>query len=232
MKRTGSKGLMAFWADIAPDYVTSFREWHNCEHVTERVSIPGFHAGRRYVGIDGAPLFLMYYETESAAVLAGPDYHARLNAPTPWTKASLPHFRNPDRNVFSLLAECGAPAPTEAPYTVALRFNLPADREAALRKALVEDWAPKVAALDGVFRARVYEIDREVSGIKTEEAKLHGAEAGTQFYLVMIDAASGDLARSDAFKAVDAALARERVQETIGAYWLDLALYAPSRYLD
>ena len=47
-------GLMAFWADIDTDYEMRFLEWHNCEHMPERVSVPGFCEGRRYRGIDYA----------------------------------------------------------------------------------------------------------------------------------------------------------------------------------
>jgi hypothetical protein len=49
MKRTpafvNSQGLLAFWADIDSDYVLRFQQWHNCEHMPERLSIPGFLGG-------------------------------------------------------------------------------------------------------------------------------------------------------------------------------------------
>ncbi|MCH8883074.1 MAG: hypothetical protein IIA41_06190, partial [SAR324 cluster bacterium] len=124
MKRTGSKGLMGFWVDIDDGYLLRFQEWHNCEHIPERVSLPGFNVGRRYRGLDGAPTFFMFYETDDAAVLGSEAYLSALNRPTPWTRESLAQFRNPNRNVYTLLAEEGAPAPTEAPYLVTLRFNL------------------------------------------------------------------------------------------------------------
>ena len=41
MAMTGT-GLMAFWAEIDESYVDRFRQWHNCEHMPERVSVPGF----------------------------------------------------------------------------------------------------------------------------------------------------------------------------------------------
>ncbi len=58
MGRTGSKGLMGFWADIDEDYVLRFQEWHNYEHIPERVGIPGFNAGRRYRGWTAHPCSL------------------------------------------------------------------------------------------------------------------------------------------------------------------------------
>jgi hypothetical protein len=55
MKRQGlqvSRGLMVFWADIDADYLPRFQEWHNTEHIPERISIPGFNVGRRYRGAE------------------------------------------------------------------------------------------------------------------------------------------------------------------------------------
>ncbi len=46
-KLADATGLMIIWADIDLNYVLRFQEWHNCEHVPERMSIPGFLRGRR-----------------------------------------------------------------------------------------------------------------------------------------------------------------------------------------
>ncbi len=51
-----------------------FHEWHNREHMPERVGIPGFRRGRRYVAISGAPEFFNLYEADSPETLAGQDY--------------------------------------------------------------------------------------------------------------------------------------------------------------
>jgi len=32
-------GFMGFWSDIESNYLSSYQEWHNCEHMPERVSI-------------------------------------------------------------------------------------------------------------------------------------------------------------------------------------------------
>ena len=63
-------GLMAFWAEIDADYEMRFLEWHNCEHMPERVSVPGFREGRRYRDVGDAPWYLMTYLTENAGVSA------------------------------------------------------------------------------------------------------------------------------------------------------------------
>jgi hypothetical protein len=47
-QNTGSVscGLMAFWASFERQDLARYVEWHNCEHMAERVSIPGFQTGR------------------------------------------------------------------------------------------------------------------------------------------------------------------------------------------
>jgi hypothetical protein len=88
------KGAVAIWHDIAPEGLAEFYAWHGNEHMPERVGIPGFLRGRRYEAVDAKLGFFNLYETVDAAVVAGDAYRARLNAPTPWTIATVKHFRH------------------------------------------------------------------------------------------------------------------------------------------
>jgi len=175
-------GLMAFWARIEESYLERFRRWHNSEHMPERVSIPGFLAGQRYLGHGTNNFFLMMYETSEPAVLGGADYLARLNAPTAWTRESLPHFREPARNIYRRLAVQGKSDLFGAPCMVSVRFN--AD---AADAGLVERVAPQA----GVARTRLFEIDAEISGIQTSERKIYGGGPGQQRWLLLVECAIG-----------------------------------------
>ena len=218
MKREGSLGLMAFWADIDADYLLRFQEWHNCEHIPERISVPGFNVGRRYRGIGEAPGFLMFYETDAASVFASDAYMARLNDPTPWTQEALTYFRNPSRNIYRLLAEAGQAAPMEAPYIQTFRFNMEAETAAQL----AAQWLPTAASGDGVHRVRLYAVDEEISGIMTSERQIYGGGPGQQKYLAMIEASQNDTGGvlPDAF--ADAA------DLFADSFWLEIALYPSS----
>src|SRR5262249_7140143 len=99
--------VVAIWNDIEPAARTDFIEWHNREHVPERVAIPGFLRGRRYVASEGAPEFFTLYEAESRDVLVGPDYLARLNNPTPWTRNTTRFFRNTSRGICRIASTRG-----------------------------------------------------------------------------------------------------------------------------
>ena len=94
------QAVVAIWNGIAEEGRTEFYEWHNREHMPERVGIPGFRRGRRYIAKYGHPEFFTLYEADSAEVLVGQDYLNRLNNPTPWTKLVPPtYFRDTSRGI-------------------------------------------------------------------------------------------------------------------------------------
>lgn len=93
------QGAVAIWHDIVPEGRADFYAWHGREHMPERVDIPGFRRGRRYIAIDAGLEFFNLYETDSPAVLTGEAYQARLNDPTIWTKSISRHFRRVARSL-------------------------------------------------------------------------------------------------------------------------------------
>lgn len=187
MAQAAPSGLMAFWADIETSYEHRFLEWHNCEHMPERVSVPGFCEGRPYHGIGDAPAYLMMYFTETAEVLHSPLYVARLNDPTPWTQESLTHFRNASRNVYDLVASAGSGGLVAAPYIMTIRFDAAgASPEAALNE-IEQKLLPAWAALDGVGTVRLYKINAAISGIETAERSIYGGGPGAQGCLLLVE---------------------------------------------
>src|SRR5262249_45357292 len=88
------QGVGAIWNDTLPEGRAEFYEWHNREHMPERVGIPGFRRGRRYIALDARPEFFTLYETDGPHTLSGAEYLTRLNNPTPWTLRATRAFRN------------------------------------------------------------------------------------------------------------------------------------------
>ncbi|MEE9612841.1 MAG: hypothetical protein V3W19_16430, partial [Desulfatiglandales bacterium] len=129
MKAYHAKGMMAFWTDIDDEDLLEVQKWHNCEHMTERVSIPGFIVGRRYRGVDNAPTFFISYETKDTDVLKSEAYLHALSNSTPWTKRALTFFRNNIRNIYTLISKEGTAPATEAPFNFIIRFNIENDSE-------------------------------------------------------------------------------------------------------
>lgn len=180
-------GLMAFWADIDTDYLLRFQEWHNCEHIPERVSIPGFREGRRYRLREREAAFLMMYDTDSTAVLSSEPYLDALNAPTPWTGEALRHFRSPVRNIYELVFAAGAAGDFAAPWIASLRFNAPDVPRA---------WLRRTTDAPGVTRARLFSIDEQTSNIMTSERGVYGGGPGEQQHLALVETSTPEAAET------------------------------------
>jgi hypothetical protein len=81
--------LICSWLDINPADHNEFREFHDREHLFERLDLSGFNRGRRFGAIDASADFLIIYEVDDLATLTSEAYLARLNSPTPSTLRSV-----------------------------------------------------------------------------------------------------------------------------------------------
>ena len=102
------KGILAIWHDLDPAGEADFREWHTRQHMPERLSVPGFLRGCRYIAVKGTPQLFNFYQTERPETLTSAAYVERLNNPTPWTQQVVPYFRNINRSAGRVLASMGA----------------------------------------------------------------------------------------------------------------------------
>lgn len=225
-----SQGLMAFWASFESQELPRYVEWHNCEHMAERVSIPGFQTGRRYV-VDGEPgRFLQFYETETSSVLGSKPYMDALNNPSPWTKEALTWFRDPVRNIYELIGSCGEPGMFTAPYLAALRFNLDDDQVDELLPIYSGEWLAAICDNPLVVRARLYRVDEAISKIMTSERKIYGGGPGGQRYLAFIEIAKPFDQVGDVIAEVSQHVFQNghgRLDEFADQTWLDFGLDKP-----
>jgi len=159
------EAVVAIWNGIAPEGRAEFYAWHLREHMPERVGIPGFRRGRRYVAADAAtaPEFFTLYEADTIQVLQGADYAARLNAPTAWTRRAVAHFRDTARSLARVVASHG---PGAGGALLTLRF----DAEEAALGALAALLA-RAAEAPRVTGAHLCVTDEAASGVVTEEKR-------------------------------------------------------------
>ena len=68
------KGAVAIWQDLIPEARQDYYEWHNRQHVPERLGIPGFRRARRFVAVHGGPQFYTLYEADSYDDVSGKAY--------------------------------------------------------------------------------------------------------------------------------------------------------------
>jgi len=102
---------VAMWWDVAPEARAEWEDWHSTEHMPERLAIPGFLRGTRWVAESGEPSYFVSYEVASLETLTGGAYLERLNNPTPWSRKMMPHHRNMVRSLCVLRAGWGGGLP-------------------------------------------------------------------------------------------------------------------------
>jgi hypothetical protein len=98
---------IAMWWDVTSEMRPQWEDWHTHEHMPERVAIPGFLRGSRWVAASGAPSYFVLYELDRVETLNGAAYLARLNDPTPWSRQMMPHHRNMVRSLCEVRASFG-----------------------------------------------------------------------------------------------------------------------------
>ena len=158
------KGAMVFWNDVIAEGEADFNHWHVFEHIPERVGVPGFLRGRRYVAVAAEPKYFNFYETETFATLTSKPYLDRLNNPTPWTRRSLANFRNSNRTLCAVTASFGV---GEGAAILTLRF-VPKPGSAPDLTRLIEPLCRR----PGVVGAHLLHGDRGASQAETREKAL------------------------------------------------------------
>jgi len=182
------KAFLAIWNDTLPEHDAEWVRWHTREHMPERVSVPGFLAGRRCLdpSRDVHRYFPLYEGTDVSVFSAAP-YLERLNNPTPWTKQTASYFCNFLRSACMTVADAGS-------GTGGVLGTMRLDRNGATGGLIIEKAQQLVASLtdqSGILRARIGMADDRVSGIETEERRLRPKVAAPSLDgVLMIDGIS------------------------------------------
>jgi hypothetical protein len=172
MRRKGDSALLGqaavlIWNDVAPEGREQFYEWHDKEHMPERLSLPGFHRGRRFISAGHSPEWLTIYEAVDVGALVSREYLARLNAPTPATASALKHFRNTSRAVCRVVKSIGL---STGGQVLAMRLNVDAKQANAMSRYLCDDALPRAIARTGVVACHLFAADSSASYVNTAES--------------------------------------------------------------
>ncbi|MGI9302339.1 MAG: hypothetical protein ACR2RB_06475 [Gammaproteobacteria bacterium] len=164
-------GAVAIWHDITPEGRQQFYAWHGTEHMPERVAIPGFLRGRRYIAVRAELEFFNLYEARSPQVLTGPDYLHRLNNPTPWTTATVKHFRRVARSLCRVAATFGG---GQGGLISTWRYDVAAADADSHIDALTQTILPRLMDDASVAGAHLLVADTEASAVDTVERAARG----------------------------------------------------------
>jgi hypothetical protein len=175
--------------DVAPEAIAEHDHWHTHEHLPERLSIPGFVRGTRWVALQGQPRYLVLYEVEHLDTLSSEAYLERLNHPTPWTAKMMPHYHGMARGFCSVVASTGLGM---GHVGLLVRFKPASDAESRLLEWLRQDILAVLPQRPGLGSVQV--LRGAMSPPMTREQRIRGADAGVDWALLATAYSESDLA--------------------------------------
>jgi hypothetical protein len=179
MPLLGSAAMLLSF-DVDPDAIDEHDRWHTHEHLPERLSIPGFRRGTRWVAIAGAPRYMVLYEVSSLQTLESDAYLTRLNNPTPWTSRMMPHYRGMSRGLCAVLGSFGY---GQGGSAALIRFTADASSRAGLQRWLLQEALPAVPQMPGLGSAHLLQGAQAAS--MTNEQRIRGADRGVDSAIVV-----------------------------------------------
>jgi hypothetical protein len=186
------RAALAMWWDMAAVHRREFEHWHSHEHFPERLALPGFLRGSRWLAADGGEAVFVLYELQDHASLSSSPYRQRLDAPTPWSTRLMPRHRHMRRAQCHVLMSRGA---VIAGHAMSLHCSMTADAPgaAAAWAALAAD----AVAWPGMAGVHLLRHEAPVAAPTTEQRLRGGDEAPDGVLLVCAyDAAVFDDVRS------------------------------------
>jgi hypothetical protein len=162
---------VAMWWDIAPEMKSEFEDWHSHEHMPERLAIPGFLRGARWIALSGEPSYFVLYEAAKLATITRGPYLERLNNPTPWSRRMMPHHRNMVRSLCLVRASFGTSV-SQAMATI--RFS--SKPSAPLRR---------LSARKGLSGAHLLAAQPMTRLRQTTEQRIRGGDATADWVLLV-----------------------------------------------
>jgi hypothetical protein len=219
-------GAVAIWHDIAPEGRAEFYAWHGQEHMPERVGIDGFHRGRRFIALDADREYFNLYETRDADVVKGDAYKERLENPTPWTIATVKHFRAVARSLCRVAWSTGA---ADGGLVATARYTVPVEEAAAHEERMAGTFLPELMTLPGIAAAHLLAADLEASGFVNAEQRARGTANEVPSHALVVEGWADEAAFIDALRgAITRIFAVGGGQETapgVGFYRLQITTW-------
>lgn len=206
------QAAMLLTFDIVEEMIAEHDDWHTHEHLPERLSIPGFLRGTRWVATGGAPRYLVLYEVERLDTLASAAYRERLDNPTPWTTSMMLHYRGMSRGFCSVVRSHGLGL---GHFGLLIRFKPASNGESALEEWLGREIMPQLPVQRGL--GSVHLLKSALTPEMTSEQRIRGADSGVDWAFLAtgyVQSSVADLARAE---LSEAALAKHGATAIVSA---------------
>jgi hypothetical protein len=171
---------VAIWCDVALDVKAEFDDWHVHEHLPERLAIPGFLRGSRWVSLDGRNSYCMLYEAASLDTVSSGPYLERLNHPSAWSRKMMPHHRNMTRSLCHVQSSHGAGL---GGALLTVRLSPEAGTAADLERWL-SSLLPALPAQRGLVAAHFLKAEKPPA-TQTTEQKIRGGDGAADWILLV-----------------------------------------------
>jgi hypothetical protein len=149
----------------------------------ERVAIPGFLRGRRYVAVADGPRYLVVYEVADIGVLTSPAYLERLNNPSPWTREVMPAVCGMNRTLCRVAASSGHGIGHAA---LTIRFSPQAGRQEELAGRLRTE-LERLAGSPGLVGGHLLVADEMASRAPTREKELRAQPDAVADWVLLVE---------------------------------------------
>jgi hypothetical protein len=218
------RAFLSMWSGVLQGYERELDRWHTLEHMPERLGVPGFLRGRRYMhaGASDHPLFILY-EAAHIETFRSPGLVARLNDPTEWSKKVQPGLVNFVRSPCHILISLGDGL---GGALMAIRVSGDIANPAEVSHSLASA-APTIARLHGVTAVHIGQHVPEITSGETAETRLRPAASAPRFTYVVLVEGIGSRELDDAMpNVVDIATAASSGRCEAGVYRLAYLLEA------
>jgi hypothetical protein len=153
-----AKGLLAVWMDPAPEREDDLNRWYAEEHFPDRMSMPGWLRGRRYLSLEGEHKYVALYDLDDLGALSSPRYKEAQANSTPWTRQVVDNLRGFTRTEYELVQSLGQPPQGGAPFALFVRLETEPAHDAELNEWYDQEHLPALAGVPGCLAARRYRM--------------------------------------------------------------------------
>jgi hypothetical protein len=154
---TMPKGILIAALNFARIAEDEFHDWYDREHLPERLAIPGFLSGERWIARSDSRVSVATYDLETRDVLASARYLAVAhdNA-SPWTKRVTARCERLLRYEGEQITPGDRVAPNGAGGLLLVAMNVAPEHDAEFNEWYNTEHIPGLAAVPGTLCARRY----------------------------------------------------------------------------
>jgi hypothetical protein len=152
-----AKGILIAAMDFSAAPEDEFHDWYDLEHVPERLRVPGFLNGERWIDAKNPKVSVATYDLDNVGVLHSAPYQAIAGEnSSPWTKRTARFRKGLMRYEGEQLFPGDRTAPADAKALLVIAMNVAPEHEHEFNEWYNTEHIPALGAVPGTLSARRY----------------------------------------------------------------------------